>query len=241
MIKLEKVTKIFGSLKAVNKISLEVKSGELYSFLGPNGAGKTTTIKMITGLMTPDTGQISINDYDIAKNPIAAKQVLGYVPDNAFLYNRLSGIEFFHVVGNLYGMSKKDIDKNLKYFSERLGIEKWLTDRIEGYSQGMKQRLVFAATFFHDPEVLVIDEPMVGLDPKSARIIRELLKEQRDKGKTIFLSTHNLNVAEELSDRIAIIHNGNILRTGDMASLKGSFQQDENLEDFFLELLEQQS
>ncbi len=241
MIRLEKITKFFGTLKAVNQVSLEIGPGELFSFLGPNGAGKTTTIKMITGLMSPDEGRILIHGTDIAKNPVAAKQIMGYVPDNAYLYNRLSGIEYFHVVGNLYGMSNTRIEKNLRIYSERLGIESWLTDRIEGYSQGMKQRLVFAATFFHEPDILIIDEPMVGLDPKSARIVREMLKEKRSEGKAIFLSTHNLNVAEELSDRISIIHKGNILRTGNMAELRENFQKDVTLEDFFLELLDQQS
>jgi len=240
MIELTNLTKTFGDLIAVNNISLKVASGELFSFLGPNGAGKTTTIKMIVGLMSPDNGSIHLNGIDIQKDPLTAKRQVGYIPDNAFLYPRLSGIEYLHLIGNLYEMTAVEIQEGIDRFVPRLELEQWLKDRIGGYSQGMKQRLVFAATFIHHPSVLVIDEPMVGLDPKSARIIKQLLREQAAAGTSVFLSTHNLNVAEELSDRIAIIHKGQILRFGSMTELRLSFGEDDNLEDFFLHLLAQE-
>ncbi len=240
MIKLTNISKSFGSLKAVDNISLEIPRGELFSFLGPNGAGKTTTIKMMVGLISPDSGSISIGGYDIYKDPIPPKRITGYVPDNAYLYDKLTGWEFFQVVGNFYRMSPEEIRREVHRNEERLGFGDWLDERIEGYSQGMRQRIAFAASFLHNPEILIIDEPMVGLDPGSARVIKTMLKEKAEKGITIFLSTHNLNVAEELSHRIAIINKGKLLAIGTMESLRQRIETEGNLEDLFLQLVKEE-
>ena len=240
MIELQHVSKSFGSLKAVDSISFKVEQGELFSFLGPNGAGKTTTIKMMVGLMTPDSGRILINGTDIAQDPVMAKKMIGYVPDAPFLYDKLTGEEFLNVIGNLYEMPLPEIANQIKSYREQLDMEAWLSDRIEGYSQGMKQRLAFTATFLHDPKVIILDEPMVGLDPKTARKIKDMLKEKSQNGVTVFLSTHNLNVAEELSDRIAIIHRGKILEIGSVRSFEDPTRKDGSLEDLFLEIVERE-
>jgi len=239
MIRLSNVNKSFGSLKAVDNISLHIPRGELFSFLGPNGAGKTTTIKMMVGLISPDEGQIQLGGWDIVKDPIPPKRITGYVPDNAFLYDKLTGWEFFQVVGNFYRMTPGEIQREVRRNDERLGFGDWLDDRIEGYSQGMRQRIAFAAAFLHNPEILIIDEPMVGLDPGSARVIKTMLKEKADEGTTIFLSTHNLNVAEELSHRIAIINKGKLLAVGTMDILRQRIKTEGNLEDLFLQLVKE--
>jgi len=240
MIELKHISKSFDSLKAVDSISFKVESGELFSFLGPNGAGKTTTIKMMVGLITPDSGSILINGTNISSDPRTAKKMIGYVPDSPFLYEKLTGEEFLNVIGNLYEMNLKDIGEKIPSYSEQLDMGEWLTDRIEGYSQGMKQRLTFAAAFLHDPKVIILDEPMVGLDPKTARKIKEILKEKSREGVTVFLSTHDLNVAEELSDRIAIIHRGKILGIGSVESFQMSSQYKGNLEDLFLDIVDRE-
>lgn len=241
MIQIKNLCKSFGELKAVDDVSFHITKGELFSFLGPNGAGKTTTINMMVGLMSPDSGKILINGKDIAKDPISAKRIIGYVPDQAYLYGKLTGLEFFHVIGNFFNMTPKEITNAVRRYAKRLGFESWLNDRIEGYSQGMRQRLAFGAAFLHEPEILIIDEPMVGLDPGSARIIKTMLREKADAGVTVFLSTHNLNVAEELSDRIGIINNGGLLAMGNLETFKSKIKKEGNLEDIFLELVQNQA
>jgi ABC-2 type transport system ATP-binding protein len=239
MIKLDGVTKAFGTLKAVDNLTLSIPPGELFCFLGPNGAGKTTTIKMLVGLLSPDSGTIEINGFDMAQNPTQAKQHIGYVPDSPFLYDKLTGVEFLTIVGGLYGMQRQEIDEQIALYRHHLDIGDWLNDVIEGYSQGMKQRVVFAAALFHEPKILVIDEPMVGLDPKTARIVKDLLRERASQGTTIFLSTHNLNVAEELAHRISIIHQGRLLHTGTLDEFRQITHQDGNLEEVFLRIVEE--
>lgn len=236
MINLNHVTKSFGSLKAVDDLSLVVKRGELFSFLGPNGAGKTTTIKMLVGLMVPDEGEIEINGFNTRSQPLAAKRMIGYVPDAPFLYDKLTGREFLEVVGNLYNLDSVLVTQKIRQYRERLNIGSWLDEATESYSQGMKQRLVFTAALFHEPEILIIDEPMVGLDPQTARTIKDLLKELAAGGVTVFLSTHNLNVAEELSTRIGIIHQGSLMEVGTVESFRSSLHRQGNLEDLFLHL-----
>ena len=240
MIELQHVSKSFGPLTAVDSITFKVEPGEIFSFLGPNGAGKTTTIKMIVGLMTPDSGSILIHGTNIVHDPRTAKKMIGYVPDAPFLYEKLTGEEFLNVIGNLYEMDLKEMRTKISMTSEQLDMGEWLSDRIEGYSQGMKQRLAFAAAFLHEPKVIILDEPTVGLDPKTSRKIKEILKEKSREGVTVFLSTHNLNVAEELSDRIAIIHRGKILGIGTVESFQASIQHEGSLEDLFLDIVERE-
>ncbi len=240
MIELQQISKSFGSLTAVDSISFKVEQGEIFSFLGPNGAGKTTTIKMIVGLMSPDSGSLLINGTNIVNDPRTAKKMIGYVPDAPFLYEKLTGKEFLNVIGNLYEMTLKDIAKGITSYCEQLDMDEWLSDRIEGYSQGMKQRLAFAAAFIHEPKVLILDEPTVGLDPKTGRKIKDMLKKKSRNGVTVFLSTHNLNIAEELSHRIAIINRGKILGIGSVESFQASTKYEGNLEDFFLDIIERE-
>lgn len=238
MIKVENLSKQFSTTLAVNKLNLHIEKGELFSFLGPNGAGKTTTIKLMVGLMTPSEGTIHMGGFNVEKDPQKAKFITGYVPDSAFLYQHLSGLELLMMVGQLYSMDNKAIHNELNQLSERLFMREWIGDRISGYSQGMKQRLAFASAFLHSPEILIIDEPMVGLDPKTARIIKDMLKERSESGVTVFISTHNLNVAEELSDRIAIINRGKLLGMGTVDSFVSVAGEQENLEERFLRIVE---
>lgn len=240
MIKIDHLSKAFSTTLAVNDLSLHIEKGELFSFLGPNGAGKTTTIKMMVGLMTPSSGTVSMGPYDMGKNPQEAKAIIGYVPDSAFLYQHLSGSELMTMVGQLYAMDGAEIQKEQGMLSERLFMNEWLGNRISGYSQGMKQRLAFATAFLHRPEILVVDEPMVGLDPKTARIIKDMLKERSHAGVTIFISTHNLNVAEELSDRIGIINKGKLLGVGTVDSFLTVSGEKEKLEERFLKIVEEE-
>ncbi|NQT64282.1 MAG: ABC transporter ATP-binding protein [Candidatus Marinimicrobia bacterium] len=240
MIKIENLSKQFATTLAVNKLDLHIEKGELFSFLGPNGAGKTTTIKMMVGLMTPTEGTIHMGGFNVEKEPQKAKFITGYVPDSAFLYQHLSGLELLMMVGQLYSMDNKAIQNELNGLSERLFMKEWIGDRISGYSQGMKQRLAFASAFLHSPEILIIDEPMVGLDPKTARIIKDMLKERSQSGVTAFISTHNLNVAEELSDRIAIINRGKLLGLGTVDSFESVSGEQENLEERFLRIVEEE-
>lgn len=240
MIKLEGLSKQFETTRAVNNLNLHIEKGELFSFLGPNGAGKTTTIKMMVGLMTPSQGSIHMGGFNVEKDPQKSKFLTGYVPDAAFLYQHLSGLELLMMVGQLYAMDDKTILQKKDELSERLFMTEWLGHRISGYSQGMKQRLAFASAFLHDPEILIIDEPMVGLDPKTARIIKDMLKERSQSGVTVFISTHNLNVAEELSDRIAIINRGKLLGMGTVDSFQTMAGEKQNLEERFLSIVEEE-
>ena len=240
MIKIENLSKEFATTLAVNKLNLHIEKGELFSFLGPNGAGKTTTIKMMVGLMTPTEGTIHMGGFNVEKEPQKAKYITGYVPDAAFLYQHLSGLELLTMVGQLYSMDNKKITHEIDALCERLFMQEWVGHRISGYSQGMKQRLAFASAFLHSPEILIIDEPMVGLDPKTARIIKDMLKEVSRAGVTVFISTHNLNVAEELSDRIAIINRGKLLGLGTVDSFESVSGESENLEERFLRIVEEE-
>lgn len=240
MIKVENLSKQFASTLAVNKLDLHIEKGELFCFLGPNGAGKTTTIKMMVGLMTPTNGTIHMGGFNVEKEPQKAKFITGYVPDSAFLYQHLSGLELLMMVGQLYDMSNSDIEKETGALCERLFMQEWIGERISGYSQGMKQRLAFASAFIHNPEIMIIDEPMVGLDPKTGRIIKDMLKERSKNGVTLFVSTHNLNVAEELSDRIAIINRGKLLGMGTVDSFESVSGEAENLEERFLRIVEKE-
>lgn len=237
MIQLVHLTKTFGSFTAVDDISIEVRPGEFYGFLGPNGAGKTTTIKMMTGLFTPTSGEVFINGYDIKKQPIEAKHSTGYIPDQPFLYDKLTGREFLYFSGGLYKMEKKVLKRRIDELIDHFKIQEWIDKRTEDYSQGMRQRIAITAALLHDPQVIIIDEPMVGLDPQSAHIVKQTLKQKTREGVTVFMSTHSLPVVEELCDRVGIIKNGRMIFEDRMSALE-TFKQrhDGKFESVFLEL-----
>jgi ABC-2 type transport system ATP-binding protein len=237
LIQLQNITKTFGSFVAVNDLSLTVQPGEFFGFLGPNGAGKTTTIKMIAGLFTPTSGTILINGFDTVHNPLEAKQSLAYIPDQPFLYDKLTGREFLYFVGGLFRLSKEFLSEQIATLIDHFEIGDWVDKRTEDYSQGMRQRITIAAGLLHQPKVIVVDEPMVGLDPRSARIVLDSLKQKSREGVAIFMSTHSLSVAEELCDRIGIIKDGSLIFADTQERLQSYKQQyDGKLESFFLEL-----
>ncbi len=237
MIELHNVTKKFDKFVAVNNISLRVEPGELFGFLGPNGAGKTTTIKMIVGLFSPTDGTIRVNGFDTVAQPIEAKTTLAYVPDQPFLYDKLTGREFMYFAGGLYKIEKEILHTRIKDVIELFEIGQWIDKRSEDYSQGMRQRVSIAAALLHRPRTLVIDEPLIGLDPRSAKIVRETLTRLSEEGVSIFMSTHSLPMAEELCSRIGIIHNGRLVFVDTQEKLQVYKQQfDGKLESVFLEL-----
>lgn len=211
MIELKNLIKTFGSFTAVNDVSLTIPSGQFFGFLGPNGAGKTTTIKMMTGLYAPTSGQCLINGFDIQKQPYHTKLQFGYVPDQPYLYEKLTGREFLYFVGGLFNMPTDAIRQKLEAIMNMFEIGAFIDKRADEYSQGMRQRIVLTAALLHDPKVLIIDEPIVGLDPRSARLVKDTLKQKTREGLTIFMSTHLLEIVEELCDRIAIIKDGRII------------------------------
>ena len=237
MIELRNVTKKFGSFTAVDNITLSVPKGEFFGFLGPNGAGNTTTIKMMAGLFAPTSGQILIDGYDVVKNPVQAKTVISYVPDQPFLYDKLTGREFLYFIGGLYKMEKKALAEKIEGLIEHFEIGEWIDKRTEDYSQGMRQRITISAALVHDPKVFIIDEPIIGLDPRSAKIVRETLRRKAREGVSIFMSTHSLHIAEELCDRIGFIKNGRLVFLGTQENLQAYKQKyDGKFESVFLEL-----
>ncbi|MBI4418322.1 MAG: ABC transporter ATP-binding protein [Ignavibacteriales bacterium] len=237
MIHIENVTKKFGSFVAVDDLSVTVERGELFGFLGPNGAGKTTTIKMIAGLFTPTSGKILIDGHDTVKEPLDAKKALAYIPDQPFLYDKLTGREFLYFVGGLFRIDKEKLVHSIESLIEHFEIGDWVDKRTEDYSQGMRQRITIVAGLLHDPKVLVIDEPMVGLDPRGGRIVKDMLKQKSREGVAVFMSTHSLQMAEELCDRIGIIKNGRLIFADTQQKLEAYKQQyDGKFESVFLEL-----
>jgi ABC-2 type transport system ATP-binding protein len=238
MIRLENLTKRYGNHLAVDDLSLEVPSGELFGFLGPNGAGKTTTIKMIAGLLIPTSGRIELAGHDLEGEPEQAKAALGFIPDRPFLYEKLSATEFLRFVAGLYGIDGNDLGPLIEGLLELVELSHAKADLVESFSHGMKQRLVMASSFIHDPAILVVDEPMVGLDPKGARLIKGVFRERCNRGATIFMSTHTLEVAEEMCDRIGIISGGRLIALGTMDELRdqASSHSATELEPIFLKL-----
>ncbi len=237
MIVLKNLTKKFGSFTAVDDLSLEIPDGEFFGFLGPNGAGKTTTIKMMTGLFAPTSGSVTVNGFDIQKQPLEAKSTFGYIPDQPFLYDKLTGREFLYYIGGLFKMPKETIRREIDKLVDHFEIGDWVDKRSEDYSQGMRQRITIAAAFVHSPRTIIIDEPMVGLDPRSARIVKDSLKQKSKEGAAIFMSTHNMEIVEELCDRIGIIKDGKLIFLDTKENLhhhKSKF--DGKLESVFLEL-----
>lgn len=241
MLSLKYLSKTFGNFTAVNNINLEIKKGELFGFLGPNGAGKTTTIKMITGLLSPASGNILLDDIDVWKNPIEAKMKIGYIPDQPFLYDKLTGREFLYFSGGLYNIPKDKIRNSVDEIIDLLKFGSWIDKRTEEYSQGMKQRVVIASAFIHNPNLIVVDEPMIGLDPQSAYDIKKLFTEKAKCGVTIFMSTHSLNVVEEICTTVGIINKGSIIFKDTINELhKLKVDHNSNLEDLFIQLTNEQ-
>ncbi len=236
---IQNLRKSFAGFTAVNNISLEVEAGEIFGFLGPNGAGKTTTIKMLAGLLQPDSGAVLINGNSLAEKPLACKQDTGYVPDRPWLFEKLTGSEYLKFIASLYRLPEKRFKEAAAHYLELFDLSKWQDHLIESYSHGMRQKLIMTSAFMLEQPLLIIDEPMVGLDPKSARIVKELFKQKAAEGTAIFLSTHSLEIAEELCRRIAIITNGTLRVIGTIEELRsqaGKTDQAVNLEDIFLEL-----
>jgi ABC-2 type transport system ATP-binding protein len=239
IIELINLTKIFKGLKAVDNLNLSVRAGSIYGFLGPNGAGKTTTIKMMAGILRPTSGKIFIKGKDLEKEPSAVKRCCGFIPDRPFLYDKLTGIEFLNFLAGLYSLDHDDtITGRMTGLLEMFDLIHWKDELIESYSHGMKQRLVMCGALIHNPEVIIVDEPMVGLDPKGARLVKDIFIEQAAKGKTIFMSTHSLEMAQELCHEISIIHKGNIIATGTVDELRRDAGVNGNLENAFLKLTE---
>lgn len=232
------VRKSYGRQVAVSGLTLEIPRGELFAFLGPNGAGKTTTIKLIVGLLQPDAGEVTVCGRHIGSNGLAAKAALAYVPDQPFLYEKLTGREFLYFVAEMYGLGRADRDQMLGSLIRRLDITEFLDQLTESYSHGMKQKVVLAAALLHRPTVLVIDEPMVGLDPRTVRSVKDLFTEHTRAGGTVFMSTHTLDIAEALAGRIGIIHRGELIAVGTLDELRRKARCERSLEEIFLELTE---
>jgi len=233
------VRKSYGRKVAVESLTLAVPRGELFAFLGPNGAGKTTTIKLIVGLLQPDQGQVRVCGHPIGSNGLAAKARLAYVPDQPFLYDKLTGREFLFFVAEMYGLPRERRDRILDTLIRRLDIAEFLDRLTESYSHGMKQKVVLAAALLHEPAVLVIDEPMVGLDPRSIRTVKSLFVEHCRGGGTVFMSTHTLDIAEAVADRIGIINHGRLIAFGTLGELRRQAEREHSLEEIFLQLTEE--
>lgn len=237
MIRISGLTKQYGSLTAVDGLSLEVKRGEVYGFLGPNGAGKTTAIRVITGLIKPTSGSVVVAGHDILDKPEPAKRALGYIADEPHPYDKLTGREFLLTIGSLYGLTASHRAKRADELMEFFSLEAWSDELTESYSHGMRQKIMIAAALLHDPEVLVADEPLVGLDPASARRLRELFRSYAKRGRTVLLATHILEIAERLCDRVGIMGRGKLIEEGTVAELRDRLKAPgKNLEEIFLDL-----
>jgi ABC-2 type transport system ATP-binding protein len=237
MIRIVNLTKKFSSVVAVNDISLQVNRGEIFGFLGPNGAGKTTTIRMMAGLLKPTLGEVYIDRWNVYKNPKEAKHICGFIPDRPFLYGKLTGREFLTFIGRLYGINPDETEKRIAQLFELFNITSYGDELVESFSHGMKQRVVMASALIHKPKVIIVDEPMVGLDPKGAKLVKKIFDDLCRNGTTIFMSTHTLEIAEELCDRIGIIQEGRIIAVGTMKELKEMTEsEDRKLESIFFKL-----
>jgi ABC-2 type transport system ATP-binding protein len=236
MLAIEKLTKRFGTKTAVSELSLEVRPGELYAFLGPNGAGKTTTLKCVAGLLWPSAGHVLVAGHDVHAVPVAAKRLLSYVPDQPYLYEKLSGREFLLFVGRLYGLERHRCVEGVDALLSLFGAEDWADELAENYSHGMRQKIVLSAALLHEPKLLVVDEPMVGLDPASSRLVLGVLRQRVEAGCAILMSTHTLSVAEEMADRVGIIHRGRLVAEGTPEELLRNARAEASLEDVFLGL-----
>ena len=237
MIELTQLTKRYGRFTTVAGIDLTIPKGELYGLLGPNGAGKTTTMRMIAGILQPTSGTVRIAGIDIQAQPLVAKAHLGFIPDRPFVYDKLTGAEFLRFVAGLYGQGGKLIERRIDELLELFELDAWKDELTEAYSHGMRQKLIISSALVHRPDVIVVDEPMVGLDPKSARLLKDLLREFVTRGGTVLMSTHTLEIAEAMCDRIAIVHGGRIAAEGTMDALRlQTSSGDASLEELFLKL-----
>jgi len=237
MIELHRIVKTYGTHTALHGLDLSVPAGEIFGFIGPNGAGKTTTIKIIGGILAPTAGTVRIAGFDMAHDPVAAKQCIGFIPDRPYLYEKLTGMEFLQFTADVYSVSQGVFDVKAIELLEMFALADWGEELIESYSHGMKQRLIMCAALLHDPQVLVVDEPMVGLDPMAIRMVKTLFRELAAQGITVFMSTHTLAVAEDICDRIGIIHRGRLIAEGSLEDLRRDMADGApNLETVFINL-----
>ena len=241
MIRIEHVTKSYAKsrTKAVDDLSLETKDGEIFGFIGPNGAGKTTTIKMLVGILKPDSGNIVIDGMDFTDTPIELKSIIGYVPDSHEIYDRLTGIEYLNFIGDIYSVPVSTRKANIEKYLAMFDLEKAAGEVIRSYSHGMKQKIIVAAALMHEPKLWILDEPMTGLDPKSAHLLKQEMKAHCAKGNTVFFSTHVLEVAEHLCERIGIIDDGKLIALGTLDELRSKSQNESSLENIFFKLTEE--
>ncbi len=237
MIRLESLTKLYGSFVAVDDITLHVPRGVLYGFLGPNGAGKTTTLRMIAGILRPSQGRVLLGGDDVHRSPLPAKLRLGFIPDRPFVYDKLTGAEFLRFVAGLYGQEGDVVERRIAELLEVFELTSWKDELVEAYSHGMRQKLIISSALIHRPECIVVDEPMVGLDPKAARLLKNIFRQFVGKGGTVLMSTHTLEVAEAMCDQVAIMQHGRIVASGTVADLRRQHQAgDASLEELFLKL-----
>lgn len=232
MLKIEHLTKSFGEKKAVDDLSLEIASGEIYGFIGHNGAGKTTTLKSVCGIQSFEGGEITLDGISITADPISFKKQIAYIPDNPDLYDFMTGIKYLNFIADIFGVSEKEREEKIKKYAGIFELTDDLNEPISAYSHGMKQKLAIISAWLHSPRLIIMDEPFVGLDPKASHSLKEMMREVCDAGGAIFFSTHVLEVAEKLCDKVAIIKNGKLIKSGTMEEVKG----DESLETVFLEL-----
>jgi ABC-2 type transport system ATP-binding protein len=241
MIQLINLAKHYGKLAAVDNLNLNVAAGEIFGFLGPNGAGKTTTIRVMMGILKATSGQVLLDGHDVVAAAQQAKAIAGFIPDRPFIYEKLSGAEFLQFIGKLHRLESQELGRRIAELLEQLELTHWKDELVESYSHGMKQRLVVCAALIHQPRILIVDEPMVGMDPKGARTIKDLFSNLAKSGTTVFLSTHSIGVAEEICDRIGIIQKGRLIACGTMSELyKRAAGRHGNLESVFLELTREQ-
>jgi len=242
MIELKNLTKRFGDIVAVHRLTLSVPEGEIFGFIGPNGAGKTTALRMMGGVIAPTEGSVIMDGINMAVDPENAKKRIGFIPDSPFLYEKLTGMEFLRFTADLYGVEENLFYERSEKILRQFSLDHWADELIESYSHGMKQRLIISSTLLHDPKVIVVDEPMVGLDPAGMRMVKDLFQSLAERGTTIFMSTHTLTVAEDVCDRIGVIHKGSLIATGTIEELRQRAEvQEGGLEEVFLILTEGES
>ena len=232
MLKIEHLTKIYGDKRAVDDLSLEIKAGEIYGFIGHNGAGKTTTIKAVCGILVFEQGEIFIDGKSVKKDPIACKKIIAYIPDNPDLYDYMTGMQFLNFTADIFEVDKETRQQKIAEYAEKFELTNDLSQPLSAYSHGMKQKLAIISALIHSPKLIIMDEPFVGLDPKASHIVKQIMREMCDKGCAIFFSTHVLEVAEKLCDKVAIIKQGRLVKSGTMEEVRG----DSSLESVFLEL-----